>query len=582
VTPKGESVVLNSAHIQKPKKAIGLVTLDRPREADFAAQLEHIHSKSFLRFERKAEIHTQATNISNYFSQVIGLDSSHHKYTGELVALALNTAFEIIMQFKFLFAVRRPFEISSAIQPMLPNPGHGAYPSGHATEAFLLATLFEKLIEKKNGGADDPRSLYLKRLAARITDNRTVAGLHFPLDNVAGMYLGTALGEYFCARFAGEKTNSTVNSRHMDLITSGDNKARTERGRSDLPATGNIADWLGYDDWNFKQRPGTKGSDELLIPVMMRFDLPQNRTQEDWDEYLQKGLNDIIKLTEDNLRTAIKDPEGSLNNQSLLSGGDLSAFERILKEAKVDVGPNASIRDILGQDGPRSTLAKWLAGQTDATLHYLSIIQVYFTEAFLFEKYEQPNDEEPQHQSPPDERKEETGKEHLEGLGEILFTGQPIALNTFSQFRNGTQGLPRIEPSGDKKVMLGVIDGGFPFLHDRLRHETTGKTLIERLWVQQIDELSIAANFGVSNGVTLTQKNIDKIIDELIRLDDSELTAYALDVRDTLELEAAVPIKPKVRHLMRSCSALWSCLSKSHRTHQDHCLGLITCKPSVS
>lgn len=297
-----------------------------------------------------------------------------------------------------------------------------------------------------------------------------------------------------------------------------------------------------YDDWNFKQRPGTKGSDELLIPVMMRFDLPQNRTQEDWDEYLQKGLNDIIKLTEDNLRTAIKDPEGSLNNQSLLSGGDLSAFERILKEAKVDVGPNASIRDILGQDGPRSTLAKWLAGQTDATLHYLSIIQVYFTEAFLFEKYEQPNDEEPQHQSPPDERKEETGKEHLEGLGEILFTGQPIALNTFSQFRNGTQGLPRIEPSGDKKVMLGVIDGGFPFLHDRLRHETTGKTLIERLWVQQIDELSIAANFGVSNGVTLTQKNIDKIIDELIRLDDSELTAYALDVRDTLELEAAEPI----------------------------------------
>jgi len=271
-----------------------------------------------------------------------------------------------------------------------------------------------------------------------------------------------------------------------------------------------------YDDWNFKQRPGTKGSDELLIPVMMRFDLPQNRTQEDWDEYLQKGLNDIIKLTEDNLRTAIKDPEGSLNNQSLLSGGDLSAFERILKEAKVDVGPNASIRDILGQDGPRSTLAKWLAGQTDATLHYLSIIQVYFTEAFLFEKYEQPNDEEPQHQSPPDERKEETGKEHLEGLGEILFTGQPIALNTFSQFRNGTQGLPRIEPSGDKKVMLGVIDGGFPFLHDRLRHETTGKTLIERLWVQQIDELSIAANFGVSNGVTLTQKNIDKIIDEPI------------------------------------------------------------------
>jgi membrane-associated phospholipid phosphatase len=108
------------------------------------------------------------------------------------------------MRIKHALACRRPIDYSPQVQPIIPTPRHGSLPSGHATESFIFAYVLRSLLFAARAVnpvyADDSVRLQLMRQAQRIAVNRTVAGVHFPVDSAAGAALGLTLAQYFVAR----------------------------------------------------------------------------------------------------------------------------------------------------------------------------------------------------------------------------------------------------------------------------------------------------------------------------------------------------------------------------------------------
>ena len=172
-----------------------IAKLDRPSVETFAKQLNYLEYYADQRSERTAEILTQLTDLITPFGAVLPLHPGRYRWTYELIQTALEAISLIEMQSKHLLACRRPDEYSAQIQPMIQTPGHGSLPSGHATEAFLIATILRDLshcAQHRPHLADQQ----LLRQAARIAQNRTAAGVHFPVDSAAGATLGVSLGGY--------------------------------------------------------------------------------------------------------------------------------------------------------------------------------------------------------------------------------------------------------------------------------------------------------------------------------------------------------------------------------------------------
>tara|TARA_B100001105_G_scaffold255227_1_gene253624 strand:- start:377 stop:1468 length:1092 start_codon:yes stop_codon:yes gene_type:complete len=189
------------------------VTLVRPPTNVFASQISLVLSYAELREERTSEILAQIEQHHAFWNALVPIQADRLRHTRELLDAAVQFAIYIEMKFKHELACWRPCDYSAQVQPMLTTPGHGSLPSGHCTQAYVVAEVLKALLNTmKTGTGYRTFNAQLHRLAARIATNRVIAGVHFPVDNVAGRLLGTVLGEYFCFVCGGRGPDSEPSS----------------------------------------------------------------------------------------------------------------------------------------------------------------------------------------------------------------------------------------------------------------------------------------------------------------------------------------------------------------------------------
>jgi membrane-associated phospholipid phosphatase len=179
-----------------------LATFTRPTATIFKDQLELVNHYADLRPDRAIEIMGQLSATTTFIGSIAYLHPDRTRWTLELIGAAFRLAGFVEMRLKHALGCRRPLEYSAQVQPMILTPAHGSLPSGHATEAFIASTVLWALLRDSNhpiysGTACGEQFM---RLASRIAINRTIAGVHFPVDSVAGALLGLTLGNYFVAR----------------------------------------------------------------------------------------------------------------------------------------------------------------------------------------------------------------------------------------------------------------------------------------------------------------------------------------------------------------------------------------------
>jgi len=187
---------------KKPLKSQSLVRLVRPDAKVFEQQLSLVYDYAELRDDRGAEVLVQVGPPIPFWASIVGLQPHRHKWTLELLDLVMSLTIHVEMRFKHAFACPRPAELSPQIQSMIPSPGHAAWPSGHAAEVFAVVSVLQALLQNANQSGDRYAE-QLQRLAARVATNRTVAGVHYPVDSAVGRLLGTALADFVVARATG-------------------------------------------------------------------------------------------------------------------------------------------------------------------------------------------------------------------------------------------------------------------------------------------------------------------------------------------------------------------------------------------
>ena len=138
--------------------------------------------------------------------------------TYRVLHIASQIASYAVLYYKCLINRARPSQLLPALLPPIPVPGHASWPSGHATQAWLMTLCIENLLTGPFAGAAltgatpgavagmgdlGAISSNLRTMALQIARNREIAGLHYPSDSDHGRLLADTIFPFLTGMAAG-------------------------------------------------------------------------------------------------------------------------------------------------------------------------------------------------------------------------------------------------------------------------------------------------------------------------------------------------------------------------------------------
>jgi acid phosphatase (class A) len=135
--------------------------------------------------EALGEIIQQDQNLQLSWLQLLMMDESTHPCTFLLMKLAARVGETLMMYYKRQHYRPRPSQVCPTLFPPVVVPGHGSYPAGHALIGQLTSLCLNEVVPN--------RDLALFELARRAAFNRVIAGLHYPSDCDAGVFIANQI-----------------------------------------------------------------------------------------------------------------------------------------------------------------------------------------------------------------------------------------------------------------------------------------------------------------------------------------------------------------------------------------------------
>jgi hypothetical protein len=163
-------------------------------------EIKTMIEKATLRRARADEIRAQSNGLATYWMRMLMLAPGSHPGTVGLVAAGIAVGHMVGMHWKWHYQRARPSQVYPGLIPMIAVPPHPAWPSGHGLQSYMVARCLIAGLPKPVG---DALAKPIGALADRITDNRVIAGVHFPGDQVASARIAKGIMPLLegCSRF---------------------------------------------------------------------------------------------------------------------------------------------------------------------------------------------------------------------------------------------------------------------------------------------------------------------------------------------------------------------------------------------